>query len=494
MDFIFRAIITLKEKLGRTLILLSIMFVISAVVLSSFGIQSATDAAAVLARQKLGANVTLSQNVEKLMQEQRENMAANSTEGEKQGGGAGRFNITRVQVPLEYIDELSSNESVVAYLATNSIQANLDELLAVGASEEETIEETSSKQGFGGGMNMKGSMGDITFTGINDFKTTSAYVNGEAELLEGRELTEDDLGTNNVMIEENFAIANNLEIGSEFNITNISGENLIGVTVIGIYKTYTSIDDNGLRNTAMLPYNNIYSSYTLVNLLNGKAENSGVDSITFYLDDPANVDSFLEYGDSTSIDFDTFILDAGNREYEAMIEPIENVASFSKITILIVAVFGGAILALIIMLSIKDRIHEVGILMSLGEKKFKIIGQFTVEVLTVLLLAIVISVAAGNTISNKMSDILLANELKTEQTEVSNLVTSDRPTKGNKPMIGMNSSSTTVDKIEESNVNISLLDIGKMSGISILIAIIATMLPSLMIMRYNPKQILSKHN
>lgn len=186
MDFIFRAIITLKEKLGRTLILLSIMFVISAVVLSSFGIQSATDAAAVLARQKLGANVTLSQNVEKLMQEQRENMAANSAEGEKQGGGAGRFNITRVQVPLEYIDELSSNESVVAYLATNSIQANLDELLAVGASEEETIEETSSKQGFGGGMNMKGSMGDITFTGINDFKTTSAYVNGEAELLEGR--------------------------------------------------------------------------------------------------------------------------------------------------------------------------------------------------------------------------------------------------------------------------------------------------------------------
>ena len=182
------------------------------------------------------------------------------------------------------------------------------------------------------------------------------------------------------------------------------------------------------------------------------------------------------------------------REYEAMIEPIENVASFSKITILIVAVFGGAILALIIMLSIKDRIHEVGILMSLGEKKFKIIGQFTVEVLTVLLLAIVISVAAGNTISNKMSDILLANELKTEQTEVSNLVTSDRPTKGNKPMIGMNSSSTTVDKIEELNVNISLLDIGKMSGISILIAIIATMLPSLMIMRYNPKQILSKHN
>ena len=52
----------------------------------------------------------------------------------------------------------------------------------------------------------------------------------------------------------------------------------------------------------------------------------------------------------------------------------------------------------------------------------------------------------------------------------------------------------TKDKIEELNVNISLLDIGKMSGISILIAIIATMLPSLMIMRYNPKQILSKHN
>ena len=498
MNFILRGLLTLKAKFGRTLILLCIMFVISAFDLSSFGIQSATDAAAILARQKLGAEVTLSQDMEKLMQAQREEMSNSQSEANPTEGKGGRFNITREPVPTEYIDELATNEHVIGYLIANSTTANLSDLEAVGATEsttESNTETSTSEKGNMGGMKPSMNMGDVTLSGVNEFKLSSEYVNGEASLLSGRELSETDLNSNVVMVEENFATANSLEVGSKFSILNSSDENSVELEVVGIYKSYSTIDDNGFRNTAMSPYNKFYVPYTLVNTIKGE-DTTGVDSVIFYLDDPANVDAFVEFGNTTSIDFDKYTLDAGTREYESMMQPIENVASFSKITILIVAIFGGAILALIIMLSIKDRINEIGILMSLGEKRIKVIGQFIVEVLVVLVFALGISVLAGNTISNKIGDVLLANELETESQATDNSMSmGGKPSGGNRPSMGGSGFGVaTVEKIEELNVDISFSDISKMAVISILIAIIGTILPSLMIMRYNPKQILSKHN
>lgn len=67
MNFIFRSIKSLKERKGKTLIILAIMLTVCLVILTSFSIQSATNLASVMARQKLGADVTLSLNMDKLM-------------------------------------------------------------------------------------------------------------------------------------------------------------------------------------------------------------------------------------------------------------------------------------------------------------------------------------------------------------------------------------------------------------------------------------------
>ena len=101
-------------------------------------------------------------------------------------------------------------------------------------------------------------------------------------------------------------------------------------------------------------------------------------------------------------------------KYDQMMAPIENVASFSKITLVVVTVFGAGILGLIIMLSIKERINEIGILMSLGEKRIRIIGQFLVEVLVILVIALSVAAFTGSSISKVATDKLLANELQTE--------------------------------------------------------------------------------
>ncbi|MDB2125458.1 ABC transporter permease [Clostridium paraputrificum] len=490
MNFILRGLLTIKERIGRTIILFAIMLTVCIVMICSFGIKSATNAAAVLARQKLGATVTVSQNIENMIKQQREE-SAESRE-------SSRIRMERASVPLEYIDILKEYEHITGYFASNSVSANLDGTTAVGV--EETTDTTiSNSPDIGGfmGSGGKGGMrdlGDVTINGVNSFSMSADYVDGQSILSNGREITEDDLGSKVVMIEETFAEENGLEVGNTLKLKNTDGDIEIEAEIVGIYKSYSEVSDQGFRNTAMLPYNSIIAPYTLVNAVKNTEETDKVDSIKFYLDDPANVDEFIEFGEGTSIDLETYTLDAGNKEYESMMQPIENVASFSKTTIIIITIFGGLILALMIILSIKDRINEIGILMSLGEKRVKIIGQFLTESLAILVIAIGISVAAGNVVSNKISDVLLEKELTAEESRIQSMQgMENRPSGGNMPG-RFGGATNTQEKIDNLDVNISSSDIQEMVILSLIVVTLATLLPSITIMRYNPKKILSKHS
>ncbi|MGL5479745.1 MAG: ABC transporter permease, partial [Clostridium sp.] len=261
---------------------------------------------------------------------------------------------------------------------------------------------------------------------------------------------------------------------------------------VGIYKSSSELNDNAMRNNAMNPYNKIYSSYTFVNTIKG-ADSGDIDRSEFYVNDPVNVDSVLENAKKLDIDFDTFKLDANNGEYEKMMGPIENVGSFANSTVVIVSIAGAIILGLIIMLWIKDRKNEIGILLSLGESKFKIISQFAVEVLIILVLSLGVAGIIGNAVSSKLGEVLV-------QKEISSLSENN---KTNDYMMGPNGmggdfkgdrNNQNVETIDKLDVNVSISDLSKMVGISLMISFLAIAIPSIGIMRLEPKEILSKHN
>lgn len=495
MDFILRGLLSLRKRKGKGLILLAIILIVCLVILSGFGIQSATNAASILARQKLGATVTLMQDMQKTIEKMKTDQTT-STQGNRGKG------ITRSSVPVAYLDQLKNLDNVEGYILENSTSVNLEDgIVAVSSQTTETTSDSSEsdKNGFeakGEEKKMPVSRGDVTLMGTNDFELSSEIVNGGGELVSGNTITEEDLGKNVVIIEEQFATNNNLLVGGTIKLINTETGEAFESSIVGIYKSNAAIDDNSFRNTEMMPYNKIYVPYTFVNNIKGVDYTDKVDSMKFFLDDPINVDSFIEAGKNTNIDFNTFILDGGTQQYEEMMAPIENVASFSKITLIVVTVFGAAILALIIMLSIKERINEIGILMSLGEKRIKIIGQFLVEIIVVLVIALSLSSLAGNSISKVAANKLLANELKTESQSQQ---TQEFGGKGQESMMkpGSNKNNfgkTKVEKIEELNVRITVAEFIKMALISLFVVVIATIIPSLMIMRFNPKEILSKHS
>ncbi|MEW8960336.1 FtsX-like permease family protein [Paraclostridium dentum] len=178
-----------------------------------------------------------------------------------------------------------------------------------------------------------------------------------------------------------------------------------------------------------------------------------------------------------------------------MIAPIENISSFSKITLIVVAIFGASILTLVIVLSIKDRMSEIGILMSLGESKFKIVGQLLSEILIVLVASIGISALCGNSISNSVANQLIQTEISSTQNQ--NEFSKKQAPPGRGGEMGSprsDKSFTKENSIDTLDVNISRNDFLKMSLFSIIISIVSTIVPASFVMRLNPKNILSKHN
>lgn len=495
LNFVFRALKSLKERKGKTFIVFAIMFTACIVILASFSIQSATQAASVLARQKLGAKVSLVVDREKLMENQFK---------EQQGSQTGqRLKFERPYIPLKYLEELKSSEYIKNYLISSTTSANVDGVNPVGSTEDESTDNADNMK-----MPMEMSRGDFTINGVNNFNNDDKVKSSQMTVVDGKAITDEDLNTNVVMIDETLAKENSLKVGDKINVTSTSNNSdedssTIEAKIVGIYKDSSAVDENAYRFTAMLPYNQMYVPYTLANQLKGVTDT--VDNIEFNLNDPIDVDKFIKEGEKTSIDFDKYKLDGGNQAYETMMGPIENVASFSKIMVVVVSIFAGVILSLVIMLSIKDRVNEIGIIMALGEKRVKIIAQFLTEIIIVLTVAICISSAFGNTISNTVGEILIQNEISTQQQETNMGMPSFSDGQGSHQGPGGNLMSRgigrfgmdrgeNVEVMDELNVKTSASDIGKMSLWSLLIAIAATIIPASFIMRFNPKTILSKHN
>ena len=115
-----------------------------------------------------------------------------------------------------------------------------------------------------------------------------------------------------------------------------------------------------------------------------------------------------------------------------------------------VSIAGATILGLIITLSIKERRKEIGILLSIGEKKWKLMGQLLVEVLCIAVLAFGLSLATGEKVSQKVGDNLLSSEIAKNE---------DKPEDPIAKLSG--NPAADVDPVDNIHVSISTEDLGK---------------------------------
>ncbi|KFI04804.1 ABC transporter permease [Bacillus spizizenii] len=482
MNFIKRAFWNMKAKKGKTLLQLFVFTVICVFVLSGLTIQSAAQKSSELARQELGGSVTLQVDRQKQMEKQQDS-------GEKRS-----FESTPIKV--SDANKLAALDHVKSYNYITSASANAGNFDAIESSSSSSSDSSSSsntKNGQGGPQRIQA---DLSIEGVTSTALVDEFSDGDSKITDGRAITKSDVGKNVTVINETLAVENDVSVGDSITIESATDEDTtVKLKVVGIYKTTSSGDDQAQNFSFLNPYNKLYTPYTATAALKGDDYKNTIDSAVYYMDDAKNMDAFVKAAKKTSIDFNTYTLNTNDQLYQQMVGPIENVASFSKNVVYLVSVAGAVILGLIVMMSIRERKYEMGVLMAIGEKRWKLIGQFLTEILIVAVIAIGLASVTGNLVANQLGNQLLSQQISSssDSTQTASGQNGQMPRGGGGMGGGMfGHNSANVDVIDSLNVAVSMNDMLVLGGIGIIIAIIATLLPSISVLRLHPKTILTK--
>ncbi len=494
MGFLKRALLAVTRRKSKFVILFVIFAVIANMVLAGIAIQQAADHAGVLARQKLGGQLTLRYNLQQAMQSGR-------------GQGMARMRVATEPVPMEAAQMLAEHPNIIDYnyiIQTNGMAIGF---IPVDLEENESDANTqvgseTRAQSPLGNADAQFSFPDVSVVGVSSTELLEAFSSGEAILMEGRHIAAETSNGQGAVIEKNLAELNGLKPGDLMEIQALTSEDTLRLTIIGIYESNASNSGGmGMRNLAfMLPFNQIYMDYPSAIKIKGDQNTGilGVDSAVFFVDDPKNMDQIRMDAERMAVDWEKFILDANDMVYRQMMGPIENVASFSKTVLWLVAIAGAFILALILILFIKERMYETGVLLSLGESKGKVIAQYTAEVLIIAVLAFGLSVFSGNFIARGFGDMLLNREVQMVEQQVNQGFGSDLPGMQDGQFRRLMESRVQrggiagVEVMDTMEIEITPAQVAQMSGLGLLILLLGIMVPALSIMRFNPKDILIK--
>lgn len=310
---------------------------------------------------------------------------------------------------------------------------------------------------------------DVYTYGATNTEKLTEFKNGSSKLLRGRHIVVSDSGHPVVMIEKALAEKNNLQPGDTITLKAVDRK--VGeyqLTIVGIYES-TSKGTLAFASPALQKENKLYLTPESVYKLSGEER---LDQIIVTLDDPLYTDEFIKEAKHAIRIPSNCILDANDAVYHRLAGPLDNLMLLCSIIAIVVAIAGIAILTLIVMLSIKERKYEIGILLSLGEVKAKILAQLVIEMLFPVIIAISLAIGISYSVSQNIGDKVLQSQINRSENRNANEEASDEIA------------------IEKINVQPAPGDIAALYMSGILITFISAVVPSLLIVRYNPKEIL----
>lgn len=292
------------------------------------------------------------------------------------------------------------------------------------------------------------------------------------EIIEGRNINELDKTSdeNVIVVSQDFATKNNLAVDDEMTFKIFSLDKDVKYKIVGLYK---------IIDTTMSG-NDLFVSMKGFDL----SKDDQITSIYFKLKDPLEVDGFIK-DQSVHLPSKYLYLDAASSEYEKLTKPLDLMTMISSILIVVVFVAGAAIVVSLITIFVRDRKFEVGLLLSSGEARYKIILQFVLEIVIVAIVAFGCSVLLSNQSSKIVSEWIVENQLiEEESTSMDSSMFF---------MDGMSNISGNVEMknvAEDFNVSITLTVLKKLFLISMVIVCVASLIPLSIILSYNPRQAL----
>ena len=150
--------------------------------------------------------------------------------------------------------------------------------------------------------------------------------------------------------------------------------------------------DSGDTPTAGKAVNHIYGDSGLLVRLQEQQPGQFEGEQAFYITDPLELDALLERVEAlSSIDWDNHILRGNDFQYQQIAGPLQNLQSLAAVLTALTCGIGFGILALLLLLRLRGRVHEAGAYLSLGRPKGEILGQFALEAVALLVLGFLLA-------------------------------------------------------------------------------------------------------
>lgn len=510
-----RSWLSIKRKVGRTVILSFIFFMMANLVLAAFIIKSAVAAQMNYAKSTLGGTITIQADMDTIRENQKAEM-------EKGGDPSTMFKeMSRPSIDVKTANEIASSytDYIKDYSYEVSASANSNNLEAV------------ETRGFGGGKNGMPNFGgmpgmdfnnnksttsetklesDITISGINAYAYISGVKNETITIKDGTYF--DESSTDSAMISYEFAELNSLKVGDTITLKNVYTEKEIPLTIIGIY------DSSEERSDANAIYMNTETAAKFLSSDEYVDGNYNVQNATFYMTNSDNAEEFVNKINTefTELAENNLKVAVDTSEYDSIAGSIESVGSFANTILIIVIIATVIIIALIVTINVKDRRYEIGVLMSLGADKKNIVGQIAAELLIIGTFGFALASVTGSLFAGALGNAILDSQTTSSSKMSEKNFGRPGAEMGNMPSMPGNSSrgssrsgspsfsggdipgnmkdvmqSGREENKVELNINAEPLDYLLLFVTGYTVIILALIIPSASIMRYQPKQILA---
>ena len=313
------------------------------------------------------------------------------------------------------------------------------------------------------------------------------FMSKSFRLVEGRHLVEGD--KNKVLVHKALAEKNNLKVGDRIIGTKDSldynaskdAPSEYDLEIVGIFESQNT---DRMGSKLEIPENLILSDMNTLNALYGYSKgNSQYTSAVFNTN--KNVDDVISDVNKIQENWSLYNISKSDDTFLALSKSFDSLEKIVNMLLIGSIIVGIIVLSLVLAFWIQGRIHETGILLSIGVGKFKIISQYTIELLLISVLAFGTSYFSSKMISQNIGDAMVSQASKQAVQEV------QQGFGGMSLGYDANTSlaTQTVDGID---VDVSLKEVLYVYAIGATIIISSVMISSSSIIRLKPKEILSK--
>ena len=232
---------------------------------------------------------------------------------------------------------------------------------------------------------------------ISESAEIEEFLNGKYEMIKGRGIS--DGAENEVLIHEEFATLNRIQVGDEIKVGLYKKK--LKLKVVGVF---SGKDSQQTFRSEMIENRFFVGIKTLGQF----KKNLEYQQVKYLVSDPKQVEEVTNSVKKLKINWKELSLENNFAKKKAIYQTIENVEKLLVKILIGVSAMGGLILGFVLLFWFRGRIHEIGTLLAIGKTKMNIFWQMLIELIIIATLSFGPAIFLGNLSAGVLTEKIMS--------------------------------------------------------------------------------------